>query len=921
MSDTNQQIDRLEARLESLVRSQIDFQKEITAIRAEMSRLRSRQRDGSNIEFGIRDPSIPAKPATADTLPPPPPSPKPPVRPQAPDVTPVPTFGYEAKQEGNSKGFDPVGDIFSKHTETAKRDLEKFIGENLISKIGILILIIGVGIGVKYSIDKDLISPTTRVILAYVLAFGLTGLAIKLKAKYHNFSAALLSGGMAIMYFVTYFANAYFGLIPQMPTFALMVMFTILTVAAALFYNRQVIAHIGLVGAYAVPFLLSTDSGNYLALFGYMAVVNAGILAVSVKRIWKPLFYTSSAFTWLIFTAWFAGRYSAESYFDLALVFLGVFFAIFFITKLIHRTAEPNDDNANGISEDLVGILATTFVFYVFCLGVSQSALSVAQTWTAFIYIAVITAAVLAVSFKPFGRPMTWLVTASGWVIYSIWFAERYSHLDHFTAASFFLVLLFAIFYANVLFQRLFTDSFSHIENASLILANSFIFYGLGYAVLEYDGVFSEYLGLYTVAHSALHLGTAYTVSKLKPAATDVVQVLAILVLTFASIAVPVQFDGNIVTMIWAVEAALLFWLGRTRAIRSFEFFSFPVMALAAGSMMLDWIVAYDRRTPHPSEFNNQVFANSDLITAVVVIAAFAFIFYVNRYRENSSALDAVGVKLLGYAVGGFGIFTLYNLFRTEIDNYFHLQGVALRQADATTARMIDNWLMNGLFQMDYTMLFLAAMALVNLRKFRSVSLTVVNAGLGIIALAGFLTAGLTTLHVLGESLIKTGGDLTYVAVRYVSYAIAAALIYALYRYAKSGILNELVSENNLILGFEAVLYTFCFVTASSELIHLTTQLHIPNGMKLGLSILWGIYALLLIVLGIVWKKKHLRIAAIVLLAVTLLKLFFYDMANLDTIPKTILFLSLGVTLLVISFLYNKYKQMIFGNAGSEEEI
>jgi len=73
-----------------------------------------------------------------------------------------------------------------------KSNLEKFIGENLINKIGIIILIIGVGIGAKYSIDNDLISPLTRIILGYIMGIGLIGLSIKLKKKYENFSAVLI---------------------------------------------------------------------------------------------------------------------------------------------------------------------------------------------------------------------------------------------------------------------------------------------------------------------------------------------------------------------------------------------------------------------------------------------------------------------------------------------------------------------------------------------------------------------------------------------------------------------------------------------------------------------------------------------------------------------------------------------------------
>ena len=103
---------------------------------------------------------------------------------------------------------------------------------------------------------------------------------------------------MAIMYFITYFAYSLYGLFPQSSAFALMLIFTVFTVVAAINYNHQIIAHLGLVGAYAVPFLLSNNSGNYAFLFAYIAIINGGILAISLKKYWKPLFYTSFIFTW-----------------------------------------------------------------------------------------------------------------------------------------------------------------------------------------------------------------------------------------------------------------------------------------------------------------------------------------------------------------------------------------------------------------------------------------------------------------------------------------------------------------------------------------------------------------------------------------------------------------------------------------------
>ena len=124
----------------------------------------------------------------------------------------------------------------------------------------------------KYAIDKELLSPLTRIILGYLVGIGLMGFAIKLKAKYESFSAVLLSGAIAIMYFLTYAAYDFYSLIPQALAFALMVFFTSFTVVAAIKYDKQVIAHIGLVGAYGVPFLLSDGSGKVAVLFSYRCV-------------------------------------------------------------------------------------------------------------------------------------------------------------------------------------------------------------------------------------------------------------------------------------------------------------------------------------------------------------------------------------------------------------------------------------------------------------------------------------------------------------------------------------------------------------------------------------------------------------------------------------------------------------------------
>ena len=110
---------------------------------------------------------------------------------------------------------------------------------------------------------------------------------------------------------------------------------------------------------------------------------------------------------------------------------------------------------------------------------------------------------------------------------------------------------------------------------------------------------------------------------------------------------------------------------------------------------------------------------------------------------------------------------------------------------------------------------------------------------------------------------------------------------------------------------FKLMLQIVIIMVVSSELLHWMDLADSGQQYKLGLSILWGVYSLLLIVFGIWKNKQYLRIAAIVLFGITLIKLFFYDLTYLNTLSKTIVFVALGILLLVISFLYNKFKVKI----------
>jgi uncharacterized membrane protein len=209
-------------------------------------------------------------------------------------------------------------------------------------------------------------------------------------------------------------------------------------------------------------------------------------------------------------------------------------------------------------------------------------------------------------------------------------------------------------------------------------------------------------------------------------------------------------------------------------------------------------------------------------------------------------------------------------------------------------------------------MLFAAVLLFLNLRIFKSKVFAWLGLAAGAICLLSFLAQGLYVLgelrdSFLGRSQFTLGrGNEMFILVRYFSFGIVALLLFGMAR--TRSLVN---AQRKLRALFDVMLHVVILWIASSELINIMDLSGSTQSYKLGLSILWGVYSLFMIILGI-WKKNQpLRIASIILFAVTLVKLFFYDIIHLNTISKTIVLVSLGVLLLIISFLYNKYKHLI----------
>jgi hypothetical protein len=303
-------------------------------------------------------------------------------------------------------------------------------------------------------------------------------------------------------------------------------------------------------------------------------------------------------------------------------------------------------------------------------------------------------------------------------------------------------------------------------------------------------------------------------------------------------------------------------------------------------------------------------------------VVAFGFIYYI--YKNHQTAVENSFDSIARYALPTIILVTLYNAFRIEIGNYFESEIIRTAYNSPGNPQSIDNDLnlFNFIWQLNYSMFFLTVLSVVNIRRIKNDLLGFIVLGLSAATLLIFLTGGLYVLDELRASYLSQPDAHGFsrssfnLIIRYISLLFVAGLIVAAYKYI-TGSLGNRFPKLKLRLMFDFIFYIALLWVASSELLNWGAILQIGDADKLGLSILWGVYALCLVIIGIVQRKKYLRIGAIVLFAFTLAKLFFYDIATLGTISKTIVFVALGILLLIISFLYNKYKHLIFDESQS----
>ncbi len=73
----------------------------------------------------------------------------------------------------------------------------------------------------------------------------------------------------------------------------------------------------------------------------------------------------------------------------------------------------------------------------------------------------------------------------------------------------------------------------------------------------------------------------------------------------------------------------------------------------------------------------------------------------------------------------------------------------------------------------------------------------------------------------------------------------------------------------------------------------------------------WGAEGLVLLAVGFPLRDRTLRLSGLTLFMVCILKLFVYDLRNLETLYRILSFIVLGVILVGVSWAYTRFRDHV----------
>lgn len=228
-----------------------------------------------------------------------------------------------------------------------------FSGGNALVRIGVVLLLFGVGFLLRYLSEHTRVPIQFRLSGIAAAALVLLTLGWRLRLRRPGYALALQGGAVGVLYLVVFAAMRLYALLSPAAAFPLLAVLSALTAVLAIVQDSVAFELLAIAGGFLAPILASTERGDHVVLFSYYAVLNALIVATAWFKSWRVLNVAGFLFTFLIATAWGVLRYRPEDFASTE-PFLILFFIFYLAIGVLFSLRQR---------PDLRGYLDATLIF------------------------------------------------------------------------------------------------------------------------------------------------------------------------------------------------------------------------------------------------------------------------------------------------------------------------------------------------------------------------------------------------------------------------------------------------------------------------------------------------------------------------------------------------------------------------------
>ncbi|HEX5110791.1 MAG TPA: DUF2339 domain-containing protein [Vicinamibacterales bacterium] len=541
--------------------------------------------------------------------------------------------------------------------------LERRIGERLLLYAGMLVLVLGVAFFLRYSFERDWMSPAVRVVLGAASGGVLVAAGRRLARRgFRQYGLFLSGGGLAVLFLSVYAAYAFYELIGALPTFAFLAAIAAATAALADREASLPLALMAVCGGFATPFLVGGGEDAQVALFSYDALLIAATTYLAFRQRWPWLNLASLSFTVVTVAAW-AGQYYTDTGFQFLRteLFLTLYCGMF--VAILRANRRSLDPRARVVS------------LVLWCAPLLYHGASVALLFphgvALLVYLILVSVAVAVASLEAGSAALR----VTGWALVTlpqlIWIAFHHD-ATWVTAAVISSAGVWIIFFATQV-RVLLRDEAAHGPDVALAHACGMgAFAGLYIAL---DGATSP--GRIAAVALGFALANAGIWMALRRTAAAAVHWLGV-ACVFVVIATLVGFEGRWVETMLAAEAVVMVWLGTSIGRVSFRRAGIVLFIVSA----VVWL-----KVAVPPGATLVIGFSAPAIAGAVIIACL----YVAGWqlRPDARGLDRAVAGERAFVLVAASVLTVV-LVSMEIDSYWAVRRESTVDADLARQLMLS---------------------------------------------------------------------------------------------------------------------------------------------------------------------------------------------------------------------------------------